>query len=95
MALILFDDFGDITEVIEFGSLDSNENMAIGVEVQPRQWHTVVSFVTGSVLLEVKAGPFDPNDAKETANWAPPEGSDEAKNYLKELISKANQISSF
>ena len=23
----------------------------------------------GSVLLEVKAGPFDPNDAKETANW--------------------------
>ena len=48
MALILFDDFGDITEVIEFGSLDSNENMAIGVEVQPRQWHTVVSFVTAA-----------------------------------------------
>jgi cupin fold WbuC family metalloprotein len=95
MALIFFDDFGEVIEVIKFGSLDSNENMAIGVEVQPRQWHSVVSFVTGSVLLEVKAGPFDPNAAKETANWAPPEGSDEAKNYLKELISKANQISSF
>ena len=95
MALILFDDFGEIAEVIEFGSLHSNENIAIGVEVQPRQWHTVVSFVTGSVLLEVKAGPFDPNAAKDMASWAPSEGSDEANNYLKELLIKVNQTSSF
>ncbi|MDC0473544.1 WbuC family cupin fold metalloprotein [Alphaproteobacteria bacterium] len=95
MALILFDDFGEIAEVIEFGSLHSNENIAIGVEVQPGQWHTVVSFVTGSVLLEVKAGPFDPNAAKEAANWAPSEGSNEAKNYLNELMSNANQILPF
>ncbi len=92
MALILFDDFGDIVEAIKVGPLHSNEDMAFGVEVQPRQWHTVVSFVTGSVLLEVKAGPFDPNAAKEMASWAPSESSDEAKNYLNKLMSKANQI---
>lgn len=95
MALIFFDDFGEITEVMKFGPLQSDEDIVVGAEVEPRKWHTVISLEAGSVLLEVKAGPFDPNAAKETANWAPSESSDEAKNYLKELTSKANQISSF
>ena len=95
MALIFFDDFGDIIEVIKFGPLQSDEDIAVGAEVEPGKWHTVISLEAGSVLLEVKAGPFKPASAKEMASWAPSEGSDEAKNHLKELISKANQISSF
>jgi hypothetical protein len=38
------------------------------------------------VLLEVKAGPFDPNKPKELAPWAPDEGSASYQSYLKQLI---------
>lgn len=92
LALIVFDDLGSITEVIRFGSLNSSDQFAVGAEVQPDKWHTVISLEKGSVLLEVKAGPFNPNAAKEFSEWAPSESSGEAENYLKELISSANQI---
>jgi len=40
------------------------------------------------VLLEVKAGPFDPNQPKDLAPWAPEEGSDAAANYLNRLLER-------
>jgi hypothetical protein len=35
--------------------------LAVGMEVKPETWHTVILLVPGCVLLKVKAGPFDPN----------------------------------
>ena len=52
------------------------------LEVDPREWHTVIALSEDAVLLETKGGPFDPAAAKELAPWAPEEGSDEAMCYL-------------
>jgi cupin fold WbuC family metalloprotein len=85
MVLILFDDVGNLVRVVSFGSEKHRLALSFGVEVPSSAWHTVISLSPGSVLLEVKAGPFDPERPKEKAPWAPEEGSSAAVEYLKRL----------
>jgi hypothetical protein len=51
-----------------------------GAETQPGHG------APGCVLLEIKAGPFDPKQPKNLATWAPEEGSAEARDYLNRLV---------
>lgn len=87
MTLVMFDDEGGVTNAIRFGvQIPGNSDpVSIGVEIPPGVWHTVVSNTPGSILFEVKAGPFDPAQAKEFAGWAPLEGTVEAEKYLRSL----------
>lgn len=87
MALVTFDDQGAVTGVLRFGSEKIGRDLAVGAEVASSTWHTVVALEPGCVLLEVKAGPFDPNQPKDLASWAPEEGSQAAECYLQHLIS--------
>ena len=87
MALIVLNSDGAIEKVQRFGfdlSLGSL-NVAAGTEIPLDKWHTVVSLEYGSVLLEIKAGPFDPNIPK---SWAPEEGTSDGVNYPKQLMKK-------
>jgi len=88
MALITFDEQGSVTEILRFGSEKFGSDLAVGAEVASRTWHTVVALEPGCVLLEVKAGPFDPNKPKDLASWAPEEGSTAALSYLQQLMSR-------
>lgn len=87
MALITFDDKGSISAILHFGSQKYGSELAVGAEVLSSTWHTVVALEPSSVLLEVKAGPFNPNQPKDLAPWAPEEGSQVAESYLQHLIS--------
>ena len=89
LALLTFDDLGVVKGVLRFGSQNSASSVAAGAEVSPLTWHTVVALEPGSVLLEVKAGPFDPNQPKDRAIWAPEEGSAESRVYLDKLVQLA------
>tara|TARA_R110002049_G_scaffold214369_1_gene385871 strand:+ start:177 stop:674 length:498 start_codon:yes stop_codon:yes gene_type:complete len=86
-ALVTFDDNGQILDVIRFGTekYSNNKGLSVGVDISPGIWHTIIALQTGSVLLELKAGPFDPKAAKEPAPWAPVEESVEGKIYLENL----------
>jgi cupin fold WbuC family metalloprotein len=84
-ALVLFDQHGNPRNVIRFGSESAGGKVAAGVELSPGDWHTVVALSEGAVLLELKAGPFRPDAAKELASWAPEEGGDAALSYLRSL----------
>jgi cupin fold WbuC family metalloprotein len=93
-ALVTFCDEGRVAEVVRFGSdkFGGGERIALGVTIPPCVWHTVIALQPGSVLLEVKAGPFDPGLAKELANWAPTEQSPESAEFVKalrELVDRA------
>lgn len=79
MAMIAFDNDGAITDCVVFGI---GEGDAAGVELGTDQWHTVVALVPGSILFEVKQGPFMPDAAKEPAPWSPEEHSPDATAYL-------------
>jgi len=91
LALVTFNDQGTVTGILRFGTEKYGSDLAVGVEVASSTWHTVVALEHGCVLLEVKAGPFDPNQPKDLAPWAPEEGSAMAQSYLQglaELIGK-------
>ena len=86
MALVTFDEQGMVSNVVRFSADRNDEGFAVAVEVPGTTWHTVIALKPGSVLLEVKAGPFDPNQPKDLAPWAPEEGTSEASDYLNKLI---------
>ena len=88
MALLSFDDDGAVVDVVRFGSEAFGPELAVGVELSANTWHTVVALVPGCVLLVVKAGPFDPNQPKDLAPWAPEEGSSLVPDYLMRLLEK-------
>lgn len=88
MALVTFDERGMVTEVVRFGADRNGDGSAVGAEVPANTWHTVIALEAGCVLLEVKAGPFDSNQPKDLAPWAPDECGPNARQYLEKLISR-------
>ena len=92
MALLVFDDVGQVRQIIRFGAQTNGAEQAIsvGVNLPAGVWHTVIAEVSGSILFEVKSGPFNPEQAKEYATWAPEEDAPEAVEYLMELKHSAS-----
>lgn len=67
MALVIFDERGNVIEVIHFGSDGHGKKIAIGAELPANKRHTVIALESGCILLEVKDGPFDPSKPKDFA----------------------------
>jgi cupin fold WbuC family metalloprotein len=86
MAMVTFDDQGVVTNVLHFGTEMYGGQMAVGAEVPSGTWHTVIALEPGCLLLEVKAGPFDPNQPKDLAPWAPEEFSAVARDYFDRIV---------
>ena len=80
-ALLTFDNSGEIIEILRFGVRED----AVGIELSPGVWHTVICLEQNSILFETKPGPFNPISKKDMASWAPEEGSDIALEYLEKL----------
>ncbi len=93
-ALIIFSDHGSVESITLFGGEKYSENLSIasGLEIFAGTWHAVVALLEGSILFEVKSGPFDPSFAKEFAPWAPEEGSDSSIEYLFSLRQKSLEL---
>jgi len=94
MALVTFDEQGMATVGVRFGTDRNGEDFAAGAEVPAGTWHTVIALEPGCVLLEVKAGPFDPNQPKDLAPWAPDENSPQATTYFQMLLSHIDNLES-
>lgn len=83
-AVIEFDSNGNITDFI---ILDSAEGK-FGVEIAPRVWHTIIALENGTVVYEIKEGPYSPLNDKNFATWAPEEGSEYCKVFNNNLLQK-------
>lgn len=83
-SLITFDDDGAFDQSICFGTEKYAGNLCtnVGIEIHPDTWHTVIAMHEGSILLEVKEGPYIVDAAKEFAPWAPAVGSSEADDFM-------------
>ena len=73
-AVLIFDDAGTVVERIEF----SPRGPVFGIEIPRDTWHTLVSLAPGTVLFEIKRGPYSPLNDKDFALWAPAEGERKA-----------------
>jgi cupin fold WbuC family metalloprotein len=85
LLVIFFDDKGNITKHV----ILDRENGVFGVEIAPGEWHTATGLEEGTVVYEVKDGPYNVTDDKNFALWAPKEGDAEAslqlRSWLKEI----------
>lgn len=45
------------------------------IEIAAGTWHTLAALESGTVLLEVKQGPYAPAEPRDFAPWTPPEGT--------------------
>ncbi len=82
-SVVIFDDQGEIMQCI---LLDGTNNK--GVDVPVGAWHTIISLESGTVIFEVKDGPYIQADDKDFAKWAPEEGETGVQRYWNELKDK-------
>ncbi|MBV8634127.1 MAG: WbuC family cupin fold metalloprotein [Burkholderiaceae bacterium] len=75
--VIVFTEQGEITERIRL----SADKVRV-LEMPAGTWHSVLSLEPGSVVFEVKQGPYVPLGPEDLADWAPVEGSPEVAGWL-------------
>lgn len=73
MDVLIFTEDGLLEERIEL-SADSGR----AVEYAADRYHAAVIRAPGTLVVEVKRGPYDPATAKDLPPWAPDEGTPEA-----------------
>jgi cupin fold WbuC family metalloprotein len=81
IGVVLFDERGSVSDT----AILRAQGDLIGLHVPAGVFHSLVALEPGSVFFEVKAGPYDPATAKESAPWAPEEGAKDAPAYLSKL----------
>lgn len=86
ILILEFDNDGNIVSSCILSAIDGT----VGVEIPPRTWHSVIALEAGSVVYEVKDGPYSPLNDKNFASWAPKEGDPAAQEYLRGLLSKCD-----
>jgi cupin fold WbuC family metalloprotein len=86
-GMVVVIQYNDAGEVSDWIVLDHNTGN-FGVEVAPRTWHNIICLESGSVVYEVKDGPWDPADDKFFAPWAPKEGDAGCEEYNRKIMEK-------
>lgn len=81
LAFFTFDERGAIRECLEIRAGGD----IFGVDLEPGVYHTFFALEPDTVVYEVKDGPYSPTTDKAFPEWAPREGTSEARGYLEQL----------
>jgi len=84
--VVEFDGKGAVSDRV---ILDAAAGGAKAVEIPPRVWHSFITLKPGTVLYEVKEGPYDERRDKKFAAWAPLEGSPGAGEFNRKILAEA------
>lgn len=86
---ILLVEYNDNGEIVDHSVLNPNiGNYA--AEIPAGVWHSLICLEASSVSYEFKDGPYNPNDDKIFASWAPKEGDTNGMEFNKEILKKLN-----
>lgn len=80
----IFDEEGHVSEIQRLGDISSGAD-SLGIDLSPGIWHSLVVDSDYAVIYEVKPGPYDPEEDKQFASWAPREGEQGCEEYLRKL----------
>jgi cupin fold WbuC family metalloprotein len=69
--------------------LDYNKGN-FGAEISPRVYHTLIALELSSIIYEIKDGPYNADNDKNFAPWAPEEGNPEAGLYNEKILKELN-----
>lgn len=82
LLAILFDDEGNAMEKVNLNPTQGR----YGIEIPPCVWHTIIVLESGTVIYEIKQGPFVPLTPENLASWAPPVADKEAARLFMERM---------
>lgn len=78
-----YDEAGDVTE----RALLNPSEGKYGLEIPPCTWHSIVALESGTVIFEIKKGPYSPLSPEDLASWAPAASDEEgAKAFMKRML---------
>lgn len=83
LAFFIFDESGQPQQIHRL----SENGPVYGLDIQPDVWHCLLCLSEQAVCFEGKTGPYDPNEDKIFADWAPQEGQEGVEKYQKYLLS--------
>jgi len=83
--LVLF--FNEKGEIINHVILDRNTGV-FAVEIASGEWHTATGLEEGTVVYEIKDGPYNMLDDKNFATWAPAETDVNAQNEVERWLAE-------
>lgn len=87
VAIFIFDNDGNITQTEILDPL----NGVYGGEIPPGVWHGLLVLESGSVIYEIKEGPFAPLAPENMAPWSPAAEDTEATHiYMQKLKANLN-----
>ena len=79
--VLIFENDGTLKERVVLS--DSSETRAI--EIDENTFHGFIPHEKGSIVLEVKKGPYLPTSEVDFGSWSPAEGSEKALQFLSRL----------
>jgi cupin fold WbuC family metalloprotein len=88
VLVVEFDNKGDIASHV----ILSAELGKYGAEIAPRIFHAIIPLEKGTVVYEIKNGPYSPLNDKNFADWAPEEGSPDCADYMDNLIRRTIHV---
>jgi len=86
LLIIEYDDEGKVLDTCILDPGSGN----YAVEIPAGVWHSAISLESGTVVYEIKNGPYEPLSDKNFAAWAPAEGDSSAKEYIQSLLKNFN-----
>ena len=86
-ALVVeFDENGNISDNVILNNSKGN----FIVEIAEKTYHSIISLEKGTVVYEIKDGPYSPNDDKNFAKWAPKEGDANTLEFNLKILKALN-----
>lgn len=83
--VFFYDELGNVTEKARLNPSEGN----YGLEIPPGTWHSIIVLESGTVIFELKKGPYQPLSPEDVASWAPAssdiEGAEAFKKRMLEL----------
>jgi len=79
--VLVFDNDGVLKARVELSAAGATR----AIEIDENTFHGFIPQAQGSIVLEVKQGPYVPTPEKDFAPWAPAEGSADAARFLAKI----------
>ena len=79
---VSFNDDGTISD----HAILSSKTGILGIEFEENTYHMLTALETGTVVYEIKEGPFVPHTEGSSAPWSPQEGTSGAKDFLSKVF---------
>ena len=83
LLAFFYDDAGNVTDKV---CLNPSEGK-YGLEIPSNTWHSIIALESGTVIFEIKKGPYQPLPSEDLASWAPQASDVEGiKAFMKRML---------